>query len=58
MANPAPPHWPLPTGSRALIVLTPEAVAAFVQVLDAPATVNQRLAAALAQPRRFRWIDQ
>lgn len=54
MADPAPPHWPLPAGGRALIRLTPGAAAAFAQVLDAPATVNQRLAPALARPPRFR----
>lgn len=42
---------------RALIELSPDAAAAFSEALDAPATVNQRLAAALSRPREFRWLD-
>lgn len=42
---------------RLLIELGPEAAAAFSQALDAPATVNQRLATALARPQEFRWLD-
>lgn len=57
MADPAHPHLPLPAGNRPLILSTPDAAAAFAQVLDAPATVNERLAAALARPPRFGWID-
>jgi len=42
---------------RLLIELGPETSAAFTQALDAPATVNERLAAALTRPRKFRWLD-
>ena len=42
---------------RQLIELSPEAAAAFNEALDAPATVNQRLASALKRSRKFRWID-
>jgi uncharacterized protein (DUF1778 family) len=42
---------------RSLIELGPEAAAAFTEALDAPATVNERLAAALTRPRKFRWLD-
>lgn len=42
---------------RPLLELSPEAAAAFTEALDAPATVNQRLAAALSRPRKFRWLD-
>lgn len=42
---------------RPLIGLGPEAAAAFAEALDAPAAVNERLATALARPRRFRWLD-
>ena len=42
---------------RPLIELGSEAAAAFTEALEAPATVNQRLATALARPRKFRWID-
>jgi uncharacterized protein (DUF1778 family) len=41
---------------RQLIELSPDAAAAFAEALDAPATVNQRLAAALRRPRKFRWL--
>jgi uncharacterized protein (DUF1778 family) len=40
---------------RPLIELSPEA-AAFTEALDAPATVNQRLASGLQRPRKFRWL--
>ncbi len=42
---------------RSLIELSPEAAVAFSEALDAPATVNQRLASALSRPREFRWLD-
>lgn len=42
---------------RRLIDLGPDAAAAFTAALDAPATANERLAAALARPRKFRWLD-
>lgn len=42
---------------RTLIALSPEAAAAFSEALERPATVNERLAAALERPRKFRWID-
>jgi uncharacterized protein (DUF1778 family) len=42
---------------RPLIELGPEAAAAFTAALDAPATVNERLAAALTRPRKFHWLD-
>lgn len=42
---------------RQLIELSPEAAAAFSEALDAPATVNERLASALARPQMFRWLD-
>ncbi len=42
---------------RSLIVLGAEASAAFSDALEAPATVNDRLAAALSRPRGFRWVD-
>lgn len=42
---------------RQLIALSPEAAAAFDEALDRPAEVNERLAAALERPRKFRWID-
>jgi Protein of unknown function (DUF1778) len=42
---------------RPLIELGSQTAAAFTEALDAPATVNQRLATALARPRKFRWID-
>lgn len=41
---------------RPLIELSPEAAAAFTEALDAPATVNQRLASGLQRPRKFRWL--
>lgn len=42
---------------RPLIELSPEAAAAFSEALDAPATVNERLASALARPQKFHWLD-
>lgn len=42
---------------RPLIALSPDAAAAFGEALERPATVNERLAAALERPRKFRWID-
>jgi uncharacterized protein (DUF1778 family) len=42
---------------RPLIELTPEAAAAFSEALEAPATVNQRLASTLRRPRKFDWLD-
>ena len=42
---------------RPLIELGAEGAAAFTEALEAPATANQRLAAALNSPRRFRWLD-
>lgn len=42
---------------RPLIELSPEAAAAFSEALDAPASVNERLASALARPQKFSWID-
>ena len=42
---------------RQLIELSPEAAGAFKEALDAPATVNRRLASVLERPRKFRWID-
>lgn len=42
---------------RPLVELGPDAAAAFTAALDAPAGVNERLAAALGRPRKFRWLD-
>ena len=42
---------------RRLIALGADAAAAFSEALERPAAVNRRLAAALAQPLRFRWLD-
>ncbi len=42
---------------RQLIELSPEAAGVFSEALDAPATVNQRLASALERSRKFRWVD-
>jgi uncharacterized protein (DUF1778 family) len=42
---------------RSLIALGPDAAAAFSDALEAPATVNERLGAALSRPRGFRWVD-
>ena len=40
-----------------LIALSSDAAAAFGDALERPAAVNERLAAALDRPRKFRWID-
>jgi uncharacterized protein (DUF1778 family) len=42
---------------RSAIQLSPQAAQAFSEALAQPATVNERLAAALDPPRRFRWVD-
>lgn len=42
---------------RQSIRLTPQAAEAFNEALDAPASVNERLAKALARPRKFTWLD-
>lgn len=42
---------------RPLIELSSAAAAAFSEALTTPATVNQRLATALARPQKFRWLD-
>lgn len=42
---------------RSLIELSPEAAAAFSEALDAPASVNERLAFALARRQKFSWLD-
>lgn len=42
---------------RQLIQLDAEAAAAFAAALDRPASVNDRLAAALGRPRKFSWLD-
>lgn len=42
---------------RTAIALAPEAAQAFDEALARPARVNERLAAALGRPRRFRWVD-
>jgi uncharacterized protein (DUF1778 family) len=42
---------------RPLIELSPTAARAFSEALNSPATVNERLAAALARKRKFRWLD-
>lgn len=42
---------------RQIVELSPDAGVAFAEALEAPATVNQRLASALRRPRKFRWID-
>lgn len=43
--------------ARSVIRLSPDAAQAFNDALERPAGVNERLAAALARPRRFRWVD-
>ena len=40
-----------------IIVLIPLAAAAFTEALSAPSRVNEQLAAALARPRGFVWVD-
>jgi uncharacterized protein (DUF1778 family) len=42
---------------RAVIELSPQAEQAFSDALARPATVNERLTAALDHPRGFRWVD-
>lgn len=42
---------------RPFIELDPESAAVFEEVLNAPATVNERLASVLGRPRKFDWID-
>jgi uncharacterized protein (DUF1778 family) len=42
---------------RAVIDLSPQAAQAFSDALAQPATVNERLTAALDRPRGFRWVD-
>ncbi|MGE3619286.1 MAG: DUF1778 domain-containing protein [Acidimicrobiia bacterium] len=42
---------------RPLIELGPEAARAFSEALESPARLNERLAAALRRPRKFRWVD-
>lgn len=42
---------------RPLIELDAAIAAAFSEALDQPATVNQRLAAALGRRRKFTWLD-
>jgi uncharacterized protein (DUF1778 family) len=42
---------------RQSIRLTPQAVEAFSEALDEPASVNERLAKVLERPRKFTWLD-
>ncbi len=42
---------------RQLVELSPRAAAAFNDALGSPATVNQRLSAALRREKKFTWID-
>ncbi len=42
---------------RRSIRLSVQAATAFAEALERPATVNERLAAILGQPRKFRWLD-
>lgn len=42
---------------RSVISLSPKASQAFSDALASPASVNERLAAALDRPRGFRWVD-
>jgi uncharacterized protein (DUF1778 family) len=42
---------------RQRIRLTPQAAEAFTEALEAPASVNERLAKALERPRKFAWLD-
>lgn len=44
-------------GERSLIELSPAAAAAFSEAMSSPGTVNERLAAAMTRPRKFRWLD-
>lgn len=42
---------------RSVIRLSPEAAAAFVEALERPAIVNERLSRALGRPKKFAWLD-
>ena len=42
---------------RSVIQLSPRAAQAFSEALAQPSRVNERLAAALDRPSRFRWVD-
>jgi uncharacterized protein (DUF1778 family) len=42
---------------RQSIRLSAKAAVAFSEALERPAEVNERLAAALARPREFAWLD-
>lgn len=42
---------------RAVIHLSPQGASALEEALAQPAAANERLAAALGRPRKFRWID-
>ena len=42
---------------RSSIGLSEEAAVAFSEALQRPAEVNERLAAALREPRKFSWLD-
>lgn len=42
---------------RQSIRLSARAAAAFDEALERPAAVNERLAEALSQPRKFSWLD-
>jgi uncharacterized protein (DUF1778 family) len=42
---------------RQTVHLSPHAAATFVEALNRPARVNERLAAALKRPRKFSWLD-
>jgi uncharacterized protein (DUF1778 family) len=44
-------------GERTMITLQPNAAAAFSRALAEPASVNERLAAALGRPQKFSWLD-
>jgi uncharacterized protein (DUF1778 family) len=42
---------------RQVIRLSPDVAAAFAEALTRPAQINDRLAATLAQPAKFTWLD-
>lgn len=42
---------------RTVVELSPQTAQAFSDALAQPARVNERLAAALDRPQRFRWVD-
>lgn len=42
---------------RQVIELSPQAAEVFTEALNAPATVNRRLASALGRPKKFSWLD-